>query len=183
MKFLIDLKPRGLRMCVGFDELMRTLDLDLQDMTDISAFHWWRSQAISGAGVPDNLVPAGWPMARFSLTGRLVLPEKSVDVGPVYLSGDCKQTGQSLAPPWLLLIALVAVGINIWDMSVHTFVAENAHWQISEPMQSVVVVLIYCGLLKFVGVSASFLCFLIPGTTSTCTIIFCTATSTTSFWV
>lgn len=132
MKFLIDLKPRGLRMCVGFDELMRTLDLDLQDMTDISAFHWWRSQAISGAGVPDNLVPAGWPMARFSLTGRLVLPEKSVDVGPVYLSGDCKQNGQSLAPPWLLLIALVAVGINIWDMSLSQSAQRNGRQHIND---------------------------------------------------
>jgi len=132
MKFLIDLKPRGLRMCVGFDELMRTLDLDLQDMTDISAFHWWRSQAISGAGVPDNLVPAGWPMPRFSLTGRLLLPEKSVDVGPVYLSGDCKQNGQSLAPPWLLLIALFAVGINIYDMQAHKSAQKNGRRQIND---------------------------------------------------
>jgi hypothetical protein len=70
MRFLINLKARGLRMCVGFDELMSLLDLDLQDMSDIAAFQWWRSQAISGSGVPENLVPSNWPMDRFSIRGR-----------------------------------------------------------------------------------------------------------------
>ena len=115
LQFLLDLQPRGLRMCHGFDELMLLLDGDLQDMTDIAAFQWWRSQTVSGAGVPSSLVPTSWPMSRFSLTGKLVLPEKSVDVGPLYISGDCKTTGKSLALPWLLVVALCAVGINVYD--------------------------------------------------------------------
>jgi hypothetical protein len=117
MRFLINLKARGLRMCVGFDELMSLLDLDLQDMSDIAAFQWWRSQAISGSGVPENLVPSNWPMDRFSIRGRWFLPEKSVDVGPVYISGDCKVTGQSLALPWLLFVAVLGVGVNVYDMA------------------------------------------------------------------
>jgi len=121
MKFLIGLKPLGLRMCVGFDELMKLLDYDLQDMTDIAAFQWWRSQSISGAGVPDNLVPSNWPMSRFSLKGRMFIPEKSIDVGPMYLSGDCKQTGQSLALPWLLFLAIIAVAINLYDIVVDKY--------------------------------------------------------------
>ena len=125
MRFLIGLKSRGLRMCVGFDELMCILDVDMSDMTDIAAFQWWRSQNISGAGVPDNLVPSNWPIARFSLKGRVLLPEKSVSVGPAYLSGDCKVTGQAFAPPWLLFIAIIGVGINIYDIVIDKYYHSN----------------------------------------------------------
>ena len=115
MKFLINLKPRGLRMCVGFDELISLLDLDLQDQSDIAAFQWWRNSGIGAPAVPENLVPSGWPMSRFSFMGKIFLPEKSVDVGPCYISGDCRETGKALALPWLLFISTVAVGINLYD--------------------------------------------------------------------
>ena len=58
MKFIISLKARGLRMCRGFDELLKVLDIDLQDMTDIAAFHWWRQQSISGAVSNNTHTPA-----------------------------------------------------------------------------------------------------------------------------
>jgi hypothetical protein len=115
MKFLINLKPRGLRMCVGFDELISLLDLDLQDQSDIAAFQWWRNSGIGAPAVPENLVPSGWPMSRFSFLGKVFLPEKSVDVGPSYISGDCRETGKALALPWLLFISIIGVGINLYD--------------------------------------------------------------------
>jgi len=116
MDFLRALQPKGLRMCTGFNELISLLDFDMQDMTDVAAFQWWRSQAISGAGVPSTIVPSSWPISRFSLRGKVILPEKSVDVGPVYVSGDLKSTGASFTPPWLLVVALIAIGINAYDM-------------------------------------------------------------------
>jgi hypothetical protein len=118
-----------MRICTGFDELIALLDYDTQDQSDVAAFQWWRSQTISGAGVPSNIVPSAWPVSRFSLRGKWVLPEKSVDVGPIYLSGDCKTTGTSFTPPWLLVVALIAIGINVYDM-----VWFDAHTCTAHPM-------------------------------------------------
>lgn len=116
LQFLFRLKPKGLRICVGFDELISMLDLDVQDMTDAGAFLWWRKQTISGAGVPSHIVPHEWPMSQCSLWGKWPLPERSLKVGPVYLSGDCKRTGKAFSPPYLLFMAVLAVCINSYDM-------------------------------------------------------------------
>ena len=110
------LSELGIPIVTGFPALIAALDARLQQREDDAALQWWRKQQIAGAGVPNNIVATGWPMSRFSLWGRLHPGLKAVCVGPVYLQGDCQKTGQRISPPWLLLLAILAVTINFVDL-------------------------------------------------------------------
>jgi hypothetical protein len=104
----------GIPIVHGLHSLILTLDEELQDMQDQNAVRWWREQQVSSAGVPGNIVPTGWPMARFSISGKLQVPSSALTVGPCYLTGDCSESGTRVSLPWLLLMACAAVGINCW---------------------------------------------------------------------
>ena len=113
--FLSTLELEGAKVVRGVPELCKQLNAEMNDQDNISYYRWWQSQAISGAGVPEVVVPtSSWPIPRFSLRGRLFLPEKTLAVGPVFLAGDCSDTGMCVAIPWLLLAVLVAVGVCAW---------------------------------------------------------------------
>ncbi len=82
---------KGTRVCNGFEELIGMLDVELQDVSDARAYDWWRKQKISGAGVPSHVVITDPAIPMFSLcSGTVLPPEKSLDVGPLYLAGDLR---------------------------------------------------------------------------------------------
>lgn len=110
------LVPNGSILCEGLVPLMHLLDQELQTMNDFEVIQWWRQQQLSGAGVPNYMVPYGWPIPRFSLWGRIFVPPKTVDVGPLYITGDCLETGRRFYPPYLLLLALISIGASVVDL-------------------------------------------------------------------
>jgi len=106
--------------------LIELLDEEIQDTNDDSAYEWWRNQPISGAGVPEHVVPDGWKMPSWTITGPFFIPEKSLEVGPVYLAGDCLSSGSSMKLPWLFIITMIGIGCNLSDIYLkYTASSEN----------------------------------------------------------
>jgi hypothetical protein len=110
------LEEHEIAIVYGFPALIEALDREVQDMQNSVALDWWRSQKISGAGVPSNVVPKGWHIPRFSILGRIVVKEGSLTVGPVFLQGDCRDSGRRVALPYLFFTAALGVGVNFWDL-------------------------------------------------------------------
>jgi len=113
---LESLEENGASICYTIDELIELLDEQVINTNDDGAYEWWRNQKISSAGVPSQVVPTDWTIPQFSLWGTISLPEKSLEVGPAYISGDCLNYGESLRIPWLFVIALAGVLVNFGDM-------------------------------------------------------------------
>lgn len=118
-QFLRELEDNGAIIVHGLRELIYELDAQICDVNDSAAFKWWRRQKISAtSGVPDNVVPTHWrTIPKFRLMGKLAVPPRSLTVGPVYLAGDCSETGFRFLPPYLFLLALVAVVANAADIA------------------------------------------------------------------
>lgn len=117
MAFIETLVPLGAQVVHGIPALCQQLDAEVNDSHNLDYFKWWQTQDISGAGVPESVVPTHeWPIPRFSLRGRLFLPEKTISCGPVFLAGDCSDAGLSIAIPWLLVGVLTACAICFWNI-------------------------------------------------------------------
>ncbi len=81
-----------------------------------SAYLWWKSQKIVGSGVPDTVIPQrSWKIPPFSLAGPYTIPNKSLRIGPAYLSGDCSSTGVAFRMPWVAFWSLAGL---IWNICV-----------------------------------------------------------------
>jgi len=127
-KYLELLEEQEAKIVYGVDELIEELDEEICNTNDEAAYDWWRSQGISGAGVPSYVVPTDWTIDKYSLWGHVSLPERSIKVGPLYISGDCLSAGRCLALPWLFIIASVGAACNFVDMYYdYTESANNRH--------------------------------------------------------
>lgn len=75
--------------------LIPELDKEVENYKDRNAYKWWQQQNISGGGVPSNVVPNDtWSLIpTFSFTGRMFLPDRSISIGPLYLAGNCLDSG------------------------------------------------------------------------------------------
>ena len=113
-EFLAMLESRGAVVVVGMRALIAQLDDELCDVNDSAAWKWWRKQRISGGGVPSHVVPTFWyTIPRFSLTGTIRPPPRSLTAGPVYLAGDCSEQGYRFFPPYLFMLAIAAVAAKL----------------------------------------------------------------------
>lgn len=110
------LEDMDIPIVYGFPQLIDALDREVQDMRDTRALEWWRAQKITTGGVPSQVVPKGWPIPKFSLTGKIFLKEKSLTVGPVFIQGDCLEAGTRVALPYLFILSIIGLGINVWDL-------------------------------------------------------------------
>jgi len=108
------LKPY--KWCTGLLELMPILDDEIQNVDDRAAYVWWSKQKISGAGIPESVVPKGWPIPMFSLGGRRVTPDGSLHVGPIYISGDLKEQGECIRLPWLFLLTIGGIVVAFFNI-------------------------------------------------------------------
>jgi len=104
----------GLQVCHGIPELIPILEHEITN-PDLKAYEWWKSQAITISGAPERVV-AKAPIPMFNLNIFRTRPRGSLYVGPIFISGDCKDVGSAFTPPWLLLMAIAGVGFNFIDM-------------------------------------------------------------------
>jgi len=103
------------KLCQGIDELLPILDDEVNDDEDQRAYKWWKKQNITISGVPEHVVPQD-PIPRFSLNiFRMRTPKNSLFVGPLFIAGDCSETGTFFCPPWLLIMALIGMGFCCID--------------------------------------------------------------------
>ena len=115
--FLQMLQSRGAVVVVGLRALITQLDNELCDVNDSAAWKWWRKQKISGGGVPSHVVPTYWhSIPRFKLTGTIRVPQRALTAGPAYLAGDCSSQGYRFFPPYLFILALLALAANFIDL-------------------------------------------------------------------
>lgn len=64
-----------------------------------------------------HVVPTYWhTIPRFSLRGKFYVPPRSLTAGPIYLAGDCSESGTRFFPPYLFFLALIAVCANFGDL-------------------------------------------------------------------
>ena len=99
--------------CNGIDELILKLAEELENPNDEEALNWWRSQRISVNKTTNEITPTSDPnwniIPRYWFWGRPILPQNSIKVGPVYISGDCKTTGYQFQPPYHFTAATFAL--------------------------------------------------------------------------
>jgi hypothetical protein len=69
---------------------------------------------ITISGAPEKLV-AKRPIPMFSFAAK-ARPLNALYVGPVFLSGDCQDSGDFFQPPWLFIAAIFGVCFNVIDM-------------------------------------------------------------------
>jgi hypothetical protein len=97
-------------------------------------YNWWIQQTIAGGGVPDHVVPDDkWPMDKYNMgctncstrwcfsASRgcwpwSLSPPQGLSVGPLYLVGDCSDTGTTFSFPWLFLIAISGLLSFVYDV-------------------------------------------------------------------
>jgi len=104
---------KGLKICNGITELIQILEKEITQ-PDAQAFAWWKTQQITISGAPDKVL-AKRPIPMFSLAWK-PRPLNSLFVGPLFIKGDCQDSGSSFLPPWLFVAALFGVGFNFIDI-------------------------------------------------------------------
>jgi hypothetical protein len=108
---------RKVQVVDGPDELIPLLNKIVTDKNDNQAFSWWRKQPIAKGQMPTDIVPGQtWEhIPPFKLWGAWSRPERSLQVGPVYLAGDCCSAGLAVTIPWLFVMALIGLIVGAVD--------------------------------------------------------------------
>jgi len=104
----------GLQVCHGMSELIPILQHEITTGDD-KAYAWWKSQQITISGAPERVL-AKAPIPMFSLNCFKRRPKDAIYVGPIFIAGDCKDSGSAFTPPWLLLMALGGIAFNFIDI-------------------------------------------------------------------
>jgi len=104
----------GIKIYNSMPQLIQALDKELTS-PDAKAYLWWKSQQITISGAPERVLSRS-PIPMFSLNLARSRPVNALYVGPLFLAGDCTESGTYFLPPWLLLLATFAVGFNFIDI-------------------------------------------------------------------
>lgn len=114
--------------------LIGHLDSVLTNTNDDDAYEWWCKQNISSNSVPTNITTSNGPkwneIPTFKIIGKVKLPRGSISCGPIWISGNCLNSGVCQSLPWHFIFALIAVFCSIGDMYLKYNYDAELHQQI-----------------------------------------------------